>query len=245
MRTYAVGRMPSRYSPAVEALLVHERAIVPQVEIVRARALARARAALRAGDVLPWFSARTPAAGHRLRFAAAACVVLLASSAAAFQLMRSHAPRLPVGAHGLRAPGYAQAIPAPPVAEPPPTPAAKTGITRGTPAASILPAKTAGPSRHGSLSSKDVGTIDEVRLLELAQQSATRGDYVSVLAVTTDHARRHPAGRLCEEREALRVRALVGLGRGKEARDAAARFHHDFPHSVLLPKLDEMLTAPP
>jgi hypothetical protein len=245
MSSYAVGRMPSRYSPVVEALLVHERAIIPQVEIVRARALARARAALRAGDVLPWFSAQTPAAGHRLRFAAAAGVALLASSAAAFQLMRSHAPRPPVGVHALQPLGYAQAMPAPPVAEPAPTPAAKTGTARGTPAGSTLPAKTAGPSRHASLSSKDVGTGDEVRLLEFAQQSAARGDYATVLAVATDHERRHPAGRLCEEREALRVRALVGLGRGKEARDAAARFHHDFPHSVLLPKLDEMLTSPP
>jgi hypothetical protein len=36
---------------------------------------------------------------------------------------------------------------------------------------------------------------------------------------------------------------LVGLGRGSEARLLATRFRHDFPRSVLLPKLDEMLAT--
>jgi hypothetical protein len=72
-----------------------------------------------------------------------------------------------------------------------------------------------------------------------------RGDYPEVLAIVAEHERSHPGGRLSEEREVLRVRALVGLGRRSEARRAAAGFHRQFPQSVLLPKVDEILTSSP
>jgi hypothetical protein len=48
---------------------------------------------------------------------------------------------------------------------------------------------------------------------------------------------------LAEERDALRIRALVGAGRTPEARRAAAAFANRFPRSVLLPRLKEMLSA--
>jgi len=59
-------------------------------------------------------------------------------------------------------------------------------------------------------------------------------DFAGALGVTAEHARRFRNGRLVEEREALRVRSLAGLGRHQEARRAAAEFHARFPHSVLL-----------
>jgi hypothetical protein len=72
-----------------------------------------------------------------------------------------------------------------------------------------------------------------------------RGDYTDVLAILAEHERRYPAGRLSEEREVLRVKALVGLGRGGEARRAAASFRLHFPRSVLLRKIDEILASRP
>jgi hypothetical protein len=80
-------------------------------------------------------------------------------------------------------------------------------------------------------------------LLVRARQADARQEYLSVLSVLAEHERRHPAGRLTEEREVLRVKALVGLGRGGEARKVAARFRRDFPRSVLLRKIEDMLVS--
>lgn len=65
-----------------------------------------------------------------------------------------------------------------------------------------------------------------------------------MLDLVTQHAQKFPRGRLAEEREVLRVKALVGLGRGEQAQKAAARFRRSFPRSVLLHKVDEMVPAP-
>jgi hypothetical protein len=48
-----------------------------------------------------------------------------------------------------------------------------------------------------------------------------------------------------EEREALRVKSLVGLGRRSAARRAAAEFEANFPRSPLLPTVSEMLDSMP
>jgi len=50
---------------------------------------------------------------------------------------------------------------------------------------------------------------------------------------------------LLEEREALRVKALSGLGRVEEARRAAHAFEARFPRSVLLPAVNQMLDSEP
>ena len=47
-------------------------------------------------------------------------------------------------------------------------------------------------------------------------------------------------GSLVEEREALRVKALAGLGRHEDAQRAAAEFHARFPHSVFLSTFERM-----
>ena len=45
---------------------------------------------------------------------------------------------------------------------------------------------------------------------------------------------------LVEEREALRVKSLAGLGRHEDAQRAAAEFHARFPHSVFLSTFERM-----
>jgi hypothetical protein len=61
-----------------------------------------------------------------------------------------------------------------------------------------------------------------------------------------EHARRFPEGRLGEEREALRVRALAAAGLGAQAKAAGAAFRRRFPRSVHLPALEAVVgPAPP
>jgi len=80
----------------------------------------------------------------------------------------------------------------------------------------------------------------ELRLLRQARVAVAREDFAAALPPIAEHARRFKDGRLTEEREALRVRALVGLGRSDEARRAAESFRTRFPHSVLLPAVGQM-----
>ena len=83
-------------------------------------------------------------------------------------------------------------------------------------------------------------TNEELQLLRAAREDVTRGDFARALAVLSEHARRFRNGVLVEEREALRVKSLAGLGRREEAQRAAANFHARFPHSVLLATFERM-----
>ena len=71
----------------------------------------------------------------------------------------------------------------------------------------------------------------ESALLQRAQ-SALASDPARALALTDQHRRRFPAGALSEEREAIAIQALRGLGREPEARVRAARFETKYPNSV-------------
>jgi hypothetical protein len=64
-------------------------------------------------------------------------------------------------------------------------------------------------------------------------------DFPGALALVAEHSRRFPKGRLAEEREALRVRSLIGSQRMDEARRAIAEFEVRFPRSVFLSRLQE------
>jgi hypothetical protein len=81
---------------------------------------------------------------------------------------------------------------------------------------------------------------DEVVLLQRARAAVARRDFSGALHPLSAHARRFKDGRLAEEREALRVKALAGLGRREEARQTAAAFAAKFPHSPLLPVVEQV-----
>jgi len=238
---YSIRVLPP-FCPAIEALLSHERTIVAQVAIVRARALARARNALRARDFAVPATPSVLEHGRRvLWFAAAASIALLASGAAAYQMLRSPNP-------GASPPHFlqcAQVEPSSATGKAAPTPTAKSAPVPTVLSASTTPGKLAGTSRPTSPVAKQETVVEELQLLERAQQFAARGEHAAVLAVTNEHERHYSGGRLCEEREALRLRALIGLGREREAHQAAARFRRDFPRSVLLSKLDAALASSP
>jgi hypothetical protein len=78
----------------------------------------------------------------------------------------------------------------------------------------------------------------ERALLEIARTALVRGQYSAALEELTRHEAQFPSGTLAEDREALAVQALVGLGHAEEARSRAARFHASYPRSMMIPVVD-------
>jgi hypothetical protein len=235
------SQTPPPYSGEVAAFLAHARVVGPAPAIVRARLMARAQQALREEDVV--FPARKAASPvRRLLYAAAAGLVLMAGAAAAYQILRRPEPSPPANGGSPAAESHAQVVPpAEPAPEPPSAPQAGPEATAPT-APAAFP-KASAPSRRTGLTGKNEARLEELRLLVRARQADVRGDYLSVLTVLAEHERSFPSGRLSEEREVLRVKALVGLGRADDARQVGASFRRQFPHSVLLHKVDEMLAS--
>jgi hypothetical protein len=77
----------------------------------------------------------------------------------------------------------------------------------------------------------------ELELMRSAHTAFAARDYANALLLAGEHARRFPNGLLTEEREALRIRCLMGSGRASEARRSVASFANRFPRSVLLERL--------
>jgi hypothetical protein len=215
-------------SPEVSELLDHEREIPPLPATVRARAIARARAALVAGVD----RRLAPIPAPRTRWAAVAagiCILGGAVGAAAYQIRARLTPP----------PAPAISRPAAPakvaVSAPPPAPV--TDDARDE-APDVAPS----PPARATLSKADAARA-ELHLLRQARSAVARGDYAAALTPIAEHAHRFKDGRLAEEREALRVKSLAGLGRTDEARRAAKAFRARFPRSVLLPAVSQMPAA--
>jgi hypothetical protein len=233
-------------SPEVRALLDRERAIPPQSAAVRARAMARARAALLTRESAALVA--QPRATPRGRWAAAAAVVCVASAAlaaAAYVVHARHAPS-PAAPPAVRPLEVTPTPLRPPVAAEPiagarPTPMAPPGSVGATTDARPAPVRASGAPR---LSQADAIRA-ELRLLRQARAAVGREDFAAALTPIAEHARRFKDGRMAEEREALRVKALAGLGRTEEARRAAASFRANFPHSVLVPAVGRMPASEP
>jgi hypothetical protein len=216
-------------SPEVSELLDHEREIPPLPATVRARAIARARAALVAGVG----RRATPIPAPRRRWAAVAagiCILGGAVGAAAYQIRaRLTSPPAPQITH-LPAPVQA-------VISPPPARVIDEAIADA-------PEEAPAPPARATLSKADAARA-ELRLLRQARAAVARGDYAAALTPIAEHAHRFKDGRLAEEREALRVKSLAGLGRTDEARRAAKAFRARFPRSVLLPAVSQMPASEP
>ena len=245
------GRMPPPLSPLVEALLAHERVPLSQPEIVRARILARARESMRTSPPATLSPRGMIVSGRRLLLAAAAGITLLAGAAAAYQMLAR--PTLPLP-QKLGPTKVTKQIPVePPTPQTVAEPTALKQAEAAVPAPAVTPVRSplatatataiAPPGRRSGSVNKREGGMEELQLLGRARQADAHGDYTEVLALVADHERTYPAGRLSEEREVLRVKALVGLDRGGEARRAAVKFRRQFPRSVLLPKIEDMLAS--
>jgi hypothetical protein len=234
-------------SSEVESLLAVERDVVSEPDDVRHRVIERARGALPRN--LRWrLAVRAPSPrpiGKGL--AAAAAIILPTLCAAAFiagygirsrnaETLARVAPLTPslVAPHNTPSPSVVVAL----------VPVASTSIRRSTSSEAEL-----GSPRQGRIASAgtaksaiDVETYaKELRVLQPARQAVARQDFAAALSAVEEHQHVFPSGRLTEEREALRIKALLGLGRVAEAEHAAAAFRARFPRSVLVGRIDEML----
>ncbi len=234
-----IGPSPSN----TEFILASERVIVPESDEFRMRAVARARVELaqRLAAYPPrsyWLS--KPRRKLPVALAAAAGVMLLALCAVAFRA----GYRITITGTSLPAKTSAPkpGTPAPPVpAALPDTP------TEASPAVTIPPERSskAKVARRAKTPTDSETYAIELGLLEPAYHAVARGDFAAALAAIAEHQRHFVSGRLAEEREALRVKALLGLGRRAEAQRAASAFRERFPHSVLQRRIQGMLDASP
>ena len=78
----------------------------------------------------------------------------------------------------------------------------------------------------------DQALAAERAVLAAGAQALLKGDARAALLAVRTHRRRFAEGRLVEEREVLRIRALVAAGRRAEARVVAAAFGRQFAQSV-------------
>jgi hypothetical protein len=222
----------------IEAFLAVERELVPEPDEIRRREVERARASLRLNL---WLGDPRGTANSRrvtFRWAMAAMVTLSALSAAAFFAgygFRGHSSAA-LSSAPVAAP--ADASPALPV-----TPLVSDAVTPAEP--SLIEPRSAKPKPAGSAKSASESEIYaiEVQVLQPARQAVARQDFASALAAIAAHQRRFPSGKLTEEREAMRVKALLGLGRIAEAQSAGSAFRVRFPRSALLRRIDVMLES--
>lgn len=241
MKSKPTGDTP--LSPSAEALLKHERVLPPQPESTRARMLSRAREAINQGPPALPSPRGALDQGSRALLGGVAALAVAGAVAGGWYLLSGPEPA-PVP--GAAPPSTSLAPPAATPAEVPPATSAAVLPPAAAPTATTPqgPDNAAPVPRVSSSAARENGP-EEVQLLVRARQANARGDYGAVLAIADEHERTYPAGRLTEEREVLRVKALVALGRLDQARRVGARFHRRFPRSVLLRKVDEMLASPP
>jgi hypothetical protein len=215
----------AKLSPEVRSLLDRERQIAVLPAAARARTVARARAALSAGMTIRPLPSRARSAVGWVAAAGLACVASVAAGAAAYTI-------------GVRTRPAGPPVEATPSAESaaPHQPAADGRILDLDPARML----EGTPGQSGAAAVRV-----ELRLLQQARAAVAREDFLLAIQLLTEHARRFKTGRLVEEREALRVKSLAGLGRHGAARRAAADFGANFPRSPLLPTVSEMLDSMP
>ena len=225
-------------SRAAQALLAAERARVDDDQELNARVLARAQATLD-GERLSGVAFRplSQQALPRVRSRVTRAAVLLAAAlavaglaAASVHLVTSHAPTSVAVATPRPHAALATQAQDPALAS---RAAAEPEIEVALPIASATAGGALNTAAHGRPSAAQKYAI-ELGLLEPARASSVRGDYGAALSAIAKHQREFPNGQLAEEREALRVRALWGLGERPAAEAAAAAFRTRYPRSGLL-----------
>lgn len=149
----------------------------------------------------------------------------------------------------------------------PARPAAAARPVRAEPEPRQLPAAAAAPApdepvaepapheraavpapRHGAarkVRTRDLDLDAERAIVADARGALARGDADTALATLGRHEDAFTQGRLSEERESLRVSALVRAGRLDEARAHAARFRARWPSSLYLAVVEEALRSIP
>lgn len=86
-------------------------------------------------------------------------------------------------------------------------------------------------------------SVGELELLARARAALTAAP-VSALTLVYQHEHDFPNGTFREEREALRIEALIALARTDEARTRAATFRQRFPKSAYLRRITRLFADP-
>jgi type IV secretory pathway VirB10-like protein len=206
----------------MDVLIERNRSLPKISDSVRVRVLARARATSALDDPELEYTRAMPIVHRRgLAMALAAVVACGVGAAGAGVLLRNRPvaapPTAPISSERVE-----QASCTSPVAPPP----AQTAASQ--------PSGAPTPQRAERSLSAQESYAAELALLQGAQAAYTDRNFATALHLVTEHARRFPNGRLAEEREALRVKALSGSGRQKDADKAASSFSERFPRSALL-----------
>jgi hypothetical protein len=127
--------------------------------------------------------------------------------------------------------------------EPPPPkmPQRVLRIERASPPTPAAPPKTA--PAHEPTSDTDLAA--ERSLIAEARSALQRNAPVDALSALDAHAHQFPAGRLAEQREALRVSALLSSGDRPAAEKAAAAFEAKYPESLMKAAVQAALRSAP
>lgn len=217
-------------SPEVQELLTASRGIAPLPPSVEARCLARSRALAASSTWVPHRAAPAP----RWIFAAAVAAIIAVGAAA--YAAHSWLVEEPANRNEALPESFVRAVVTTRATERPVAAVPAVELAPPIPM-DPPPARSRGRSRATAARSASVA---ELRLLMSVREDVVHGDFNAALAVIAEHARRFRNGALVEEREALRVESLAGLGRQADARRAAGQFHERFPHSVLLSTFERM-----
>jgi hypothetical protein len=237
--------------PSVSSLFAVEREIAPEPDQLRERVLDRARASLpRSAWARSRFRTR-PVRRLSLATAVAAAVALVALCAAAYQA--GHRFKLRSSSVPARPPALAPTVVVEPPAQPKqadvqvdelePSSESSSELSWTAPEPEPAPLHAARVKPPKPVAEAQAYAM-ELLLLQPALEAVARRDFATSLSAIASHQRRFPAGQLAEEREGLRVKALLGLGRRPEAMHAGALFRERFPHSALLGQIQELLGTP-
>lgn len=228
----------------LEPYFAAERDLVRAPDELRARVIERAWESLRTHPTS--FGAERASRPRRVKLGLAAAAMVMLSGMCALAFFAGYNAKS--GNPGTPTKGRTAA---PPVTQLVPIPSIVVAIVPLTPtpvhSASAEPTHTVAHLDKNTPVGTARGAIDieaytkELQVLQPARQAVTRGDFTTALSAVEEHQKQFPSGKLAEEREALRIKALVGLGRSGEAQRAGAMFRARFPHSALLKRIDEML----
>jgi hypothetical protein len=148
----------------------------------------------------------------------------------------------------LRGPRHIDGPPRPGIEHAPPHAAPAVADTRVRPVAPVpevaprqvptLPAQSSAGAKRAPASSPD--PMAELQLLQRARRTLAT-DPARTLVLTEEHARSHARGSFTEEREALAIEAMIGLGQRAAAARRLAAFHARFGRSIHRNRLEALL----
>jgi hypothetical protein len=228
--------MNEPFDREITALLDQERARPGPGAAARGRVLARVRASAAAhpsSGPAPRMRPPPPVGGAILRPVLAFALLVGAAAWVATPSHSAPSPSVP-------------AAETPPAASEPVSPPPPVAPSAASPEPSAARNRTAVPGAARPKLETPPSTLQEERaVLDRARAHLLSGEPAAALDDVEKHARLFRHGVLAEERDALRVEALVAARRTEQARAAAARFHAAYPGSMLAPAVDDALRTIP